>query len=34
LVIYGTLIRKQFLSDVADRKISDSFASHYRSYYN
>jgi NAD(P)H-dependent FMN reductase len=34
LVIYGTLIRKQFLSDVADHKISDSFASHYRSYYN
>lgn len=34
LVIYGTLIRKQFLSDVADYKISDSFASHYRSYYN
>ncbi|MDQ3839780.1 MAG: NAD(P)H-dependent oxidoreductase [Thermoproteota archaeon] len=34
LVIYGTLIRKQFLSDVADYKISDSFASHYRGYYN
>lgn len=34
LVIYGTLIRKQFLSDVADHKISDSFASHYRSYCN
>lgn len=34
LVIYGTLIRKQFLSDVADHKISDSFASHYRSYNN
>lgn len=34
LVIYGTLIRKQFLSDVTDHKISDSFASHYRSYYN
>ena len=34
LVIYGTLIRKQFLSDVADHKISDSFASRYRSYYN
>ena len=34
LVIYGTLIRKQFLSDVANHKISDSFASHYRSYYN
>jgi NAD(P)H-dependent FMN reductase len=34
LVIYGTLIRKQFLSDVADHQISDSFASRYRSYYN
>jgi NAD(P)H-dependent FMN reductase len=34
LVVYGTIIRKQFLSDVADHKISDSFASRYRSYYN
>ena len=34
LVIYGTLIRRQFLRDVADHKISDTFASHYRGYYN
>lgn len=34
LVIYGTLIRRQFLRDVADHKISDTFASHYRDYYN
>jgi NAD(P)H-dependent FMN reductase len=34
LVIYGTLIRRQFLTDVADHKISDTFASHYRDYYN
>ena len=34
LVIYGTLIRGQFLQDVADHKISNTFASHYRDYYN
>ena len=34
LVTYGTLIRRQFLQDIADRKISDTFASHYRDYYN
>jgi NAD(P)H-dependent FMN reductase len=34
LVTYGTLIRGQFLQDVADHKISNTFASHYRDYYN
>ena len=34
LVTYGTLIRRQFLRDIADLKISDTFASHYRDYYN
>jgi FMN reductase len=34
LVIYGALIRGQFLQDIADHKISDTFASHYRDYYN
>ena len=34
LVTYGTLIRKQFLQDVMNKEISDSYASRYREYYN
>jgi FMN reductase len=34
LVTYGTLIRRQFLEDVANQEISDTFATHYREYYN
>jgi NAD(P)H-dependent FMN reductase len=34
LVAYGTLIRRQFLHDVMNKEISDSYASHYREYYN
>jgi NAD(P)H-dependent FMN reductase len=34
LVTYGTLIRRQFLQDVANPEISDTFATHYREYYN
>jgi NAD(P)H-dependent FMN reductase len=34
LVTYGTLIRRQFLQDVANPEISDTFATHYRGYYN
>jgi FMN reductase len=34
LVTYGTLIRRQFLEDVANQGISDTFATHYRGYYN
>jgi NAD(P)H-dependent FMN reductase len=34
LVTYGTLIRRQFLEDVANKEISDTFATHYRDYYN
>ena len=34
LVTYGTLIRRQFLEDVANQEISDTFATHYRDYYN
>jgi FMN reductase len=30
LVTYGALIRRQFLQDVADHQLSDTFASHYR----
>lgn len=30
LVTYGTLIRQQFLQDLADHQILDTFASHYR----
>ena len=30
LVTYGTLIRRQFLQDVADHQLLDTFASHYR----
>ena len=30
LVTYGALIRRQFLQDVADHKLLDTFASHYR----
>jgi hypothetical protein len=33
LVIYGALITGQFLRDVANHKISDTFASHYHDYY-
>jgi NAD(P)H-dependent FMN reductase len=32
LVTYGTLIRRQFLQDVADHQILDTYASHYRIY--
>jgi len=31
LVIYGSLIREQFLQDIADEDISDTFAARYRS---
>jgi FMN reductase len=34
LVTYGTLIRRQFLQDVVNKEVSDSYASHYREYYN
>jgi FMN reductase len=34
LVTYGTLIRRQFLQDVASQEILDTFAIHYRHYYN
>jgi FMN reductase len=30
LVIYGALIRRQFLQDVADNQLLDTYASHYR----
>lgn len=30
LVTYGALIRRQFLQDVADHQLLDTFASHYR----
>jgi NAD(P)H-dependent FMN reductase len=34
LVTYGTLIRRQFLKDVINKEVSDSYASRYREYYN
>jgi FMN reductase len=33
LVTYGKLIRGQFLQDVTNHDISDTFAAHYRDYY-
>jgi NAD(P)H-dependent FMN reductase len=34
MVTYGTLIRRQFLQDVMNKEISNSYASHYREYYS
>lgn len=34
LVTYGILIRRQFLQDVMNKEVSDSYASRYREYYN
>jgi NAD(P)H-dependent FMN reductase len=34
LVTYGRLIRGQFLQDIGNNEISDTFATHYRDYYN
>jgi NAD(P)H-dependent FMN reductase len=34
LVTYGGIIRGQFIQDIADQELSDTFASHYREYYN
>ena len=34
LAIYGGLIRNQFLIDVANKDISETYAAHYRDYYN
>ena len=31
LVVYGSLIREQFLQDITDDDISDTFAARYRS---
>jgi hypothetical protein len=33
-VTYGTLIRRQFLQDVMNKEILNSYASHYREYYS
>jgi NAD(P)H-dependent FMN reductase len=34
MVTYGTLIRRQFLQDVMNKEISNSYASRYREYYS
>ena len=34
LSVYGKLIRNQFLMDVANKDISETYAAHYRDYYN
>jgi NAD(P)H-dependent FMN reductase len=34
LSVYGKLIRNQFLIDVANKDISETYAAHYRDYYN
>ncbi|HKG89377.1 MAG TPA: NAD(P)H-dependent oxidoreductase [Nitrososphaeraceae archaeon] len=34
LSVYGKLIRNQFLIDIANKDISETFAAHYRNYYN
>jgi FMN reductase len=34
LSVYGRLIRNQFLEDVANKDISETYAAHYRDYHN
>ena len=34
LSVYGRLIRNQFLKDVANKDISETYAAHYRDYHN
>jgi NAD(P)H-dependent FMN reductase len=34
LSVYGKLIRNQFLIDVANKGVSETYAAHYRDYYN
>ena len=34
LSVYGKLIRNQFLIDVANKDISETYAAYYRDYYN
>jgi len=34
LFVYGKLIRNQFLIDVTNKEISETYATHYRDYYN
>jgi NAD(P)H-dependent FMN reductase len=34
LSVYGKLIRNQFLIDVANKDVSETYAAHYREYYN
>jgi NAD(P)H-dependent FMN reductase len=34
LSVYGKLIRNQFLIDVANKDVSQTYAAHYRDYYN
>ena len=34
LSVYGKLIRNQFLVDIANKDVSETFAAHYRNYYN
>ena len=34
LSVYGKLTRNQFLIDVANKEVSETYAAHYRDYYN
>jgi len=34
LSVYGKLIRNQFLIDVTNKEISETYAARYRDYYN
>ena len=34
LSVYGKLIRNQFLIDVTNKELSETYAAHYRDYYN
>jgi FMN reductase len=34
LSVYGKLIRNQFLMDVANKEVPETYAAHYRDYYN
>ena len=34
LSVYGKLIRNQFLMDIANKEVPETYAAHYRDYYN
>jgi hypothetical protein len=34
LSVYGKLIRNQFMTDVANKDVAETYAANYREYYN